>query len=594
MLTRRNTFVKRRMQIRYLPLLCLLMLQLSVVFSSRGEAVPMKVWDQEQYSSYMSMSSDQLLRRGERFLLDKQEIDSALMCFTVVAERFRSDMDKSEMKVCLEGYYGRWQTFFFGYGNAPLAMDDLRTASEIASMIGEPAPKLDYYYGVCYMNIGINVGVDSMLGKALSYFRRSFQEACRQRDYRTLHRAFDNMCTAAYICDSVDVLAPQVELLHKIKEPEMWRVRQSLEIYNGFTKQHKGDMRGALECFQRLIDNLPRTTENMRYLASFYVKRSRVELDLERYDKAKATLDSMLNLTYRYNFPDIRQSVYSMYLLYYEAIGDQAGMHEANNHYLALKDSLMIERFMNTFLEVSFSTERKQMQQDMDAMYYRSRLKGWILALAGIMLGVTVVFVIVLQRSNRKLRERSELLYRNMQQSLNEQEDWLGCPVAMLDQDGNDPDVESEKDDSDTTLPVNDEASGEVDAEEKYAGSGLSEQMMDDLAAHIRKVIMHSPAIYDPEFSLGILAEEIGSNRKYVSQTINARFNTNFRTLVNQARIREAMRRLDDKRQYGDYSIEGIAESVGFRSRSSFSTWFKRFTGLGAAEYRQIGGNSQR
>lgn len=51
----------------------------------------------------------------------------------------------------------------------------------------------------------------------------------------------------------------------------------------------------------------------------------------------------------------------------------------------------------------------------------------------------------------------------------------------------------------------------------------------------------------------------------------------------------EAMRRFDDAERYGNYSIEGVAESVGFRSRSTFSTWFKRFTGLGAAEYRRLG-----
>ena len=46
---------------------------------------------------------------------------------------------------------------------------------------------------------------------------------------------------------------------------------------------------------------------------------------------------------------------------------------------------------------------------------------------------------------------------------------------------------------------------------------------------------------------------------------------------------------LDDEHHYGHYSLEGVAEMVGFGSRRSFSLWFRRFTGLTAAEYRKLG-----
>lgn len=538
-------------------------------------------WDQRQYSIYMKMPSEKLLQRGENFLLDKRQPDSALMCYTVVAERYRPDMDKKEMKLCLEGYYGRWQTFFFGYGNAPLAMEDLATANEIATHINEPSPKLDYFFGVCYMNLGTNGSENVLYRKSVDRFRRSFADAYKEKDYRTLHRAFDNLITSAYMCDSLNTLDNEVRMMRNLTEPEMWRRTQSLEILRGTLLHAKGDLNGALQSFRKLIANLPHSTENMRYLSSFMIKRYRVEYDLNLFDAALATLDSIMKITYKYDFPDIRQSVLSARMEFWAARNNPINEKTDRNHFLELKDTLETDRFMAKFQEVNFTSERRKMQHDLNTMMYESRLKGWILALCGIFLVVSFIFTIVLKRSNKKLQERSEMLYRQMNQSLKQNEDWIEMPALMLNT--TDSDKPKEKQNHDDDRPSSEE-------EEKYAGSGLSASATDDLSSQIRNIIVHSPAIYEPDFSLGKLAELVGSNRKYVSQTINERFDCNFWTLVNRARVREAMKRFDNKSKYGDYSIEGIAESVGFRSRSSFSNWFKRFTGLSAAEYRQLGG----
>lgn len=81
---------------------------------------------------------------------------------------------------------------------------------------------------------------------------------------------------------------------------------------------------------------------------------------------------------------------------------------------------------------------------------------------------------------------------------------------------------------------------------------------------------------------------------RYVSQTVNEIFRCNFSTYVNQVRIREAMRRLGNNPKYAYYSIEGIAESVGFKSRSGFTAWFKRIAGLSPSEYRRMAQKDQK
>lgn len=97
---------------------------------------------------------------------------------------------------------------------------------------------------------------------------------------------------------------------------------------------------------------------------------------------------------------------------------------------------------------------------------------------------------------------------------------------------------------------------------------------------------MASDAIYSPDLSLAGFAEMAGRNSKAVSQVIHERYNCNFSTLINKARIMEFCRRMELP-QYAGYSAEGIAESVGFASRNTFDYNFKRFTGVGLRAYRK-------
>lgn len=79
----------------------------------------------------------------------------------------------------------------------------------------------------------------------------------------------------------------------------------------------------------------------------------------------------------------------------------------------------------------------------------------------------------------------------------------------------------------------------------------------------------------DPDLSLIKFSKIVGTNTTYLSNTINQHFNCNFRTLVNQYRIRFAQRALKD----GTLTLNSIPMGTGFTSKSSFYDWFLRVTG---------------
>ena len=80
------------------------------------------------------------------------------------------------------------------------------------------------------------------------------------------------------------------------------------------------------------------------------------------------------------------------------------------------------------------------------------------------------------------------------------------------------------------------------------------------------------------------LCKMLNTNRTYASKVINEYFNKSFSDLLNEYRVKEARRLLSDF-QHKNYSIEGIAELVGFSSPATFYRAFKKFVGVTTSFY---------
>lgn len=121
----------------------------------------------------------------------------------------------------------------------------------------------------------------------------------------------------------------------------------------------------------------------------------------------------------------------------------------------------------------------------------------------------------------------------------------------------------------------------------RYKNSNLADHDKQDILSKIINVMEYSDKIYNNDFDLSMLADMVGTNYKYVSQVINQEFNKNFNAYLSDYRVQEACRRLTDTRHYGNMTLEAVAESVGFKSRSNFIACFKRITGMTPSEYQK-------
>lgn len=94
--------------------------------------------------------------------------------------------------------------------------------------------------------------------------------------------------------------------------------------------------------------------------------------------------------------------------------------------------------------------------------------------------------------------------------------------------------------------------------------------------------------ICNPDFSINALADVTGYNSRYLSQVINDEYGCNFRNKVNEHRMIIAKRRILYVKKYGNYTIQAIADSVGFRSQSGFVQVFKKVTGFTPSMFQKM------
>jgi len=86
------------------------------------------------------------------------------------------------------------------------------------------------------------------------------------------------------------------------------------------------------------------------------------------------------------------------------------------------------------------------------------------------------------------------------------------------------------------------------------------------------------------DLTLAETARQLDTNTAYLSRLINDHYQVNFSVFLNMYRIEEAKKMILDD-QFNNFSIEGIAKSSGFRSKSTFNQVFKNSTGLTPTEF---------
>lgn len=119
----------------------------------------------------------------------------------------------------------------------------------------------------------------------------------------------------------------------------------------------------------------------------------------------------------------------------------------------------------------------------------------------------------------------------------------------------------------------------------KIAPSGIKEEKKTEIQQKLLTLMEEKKLYTDSLISVGKLSKLIGEPSYIISQVINEKMEASFYDWIAQYRVEEAKRLMTNPKT-GQYTVEQIAEEVGYNSKSAFNKAFKKFTEQTPSEFR--------
>jgi len=237
--------------------------------------------------------------------------------------------------------------------------------------------------------------------------------------------------------------------------------------------------------------------------------------------------------------------------------GDKSAALDYFSRFRITGDSLFSEDKTKTILEMQtrFETLKKEqenlvLQKTND--FQKSQIKLLIVvAVILLFLGFVILFLY-----RQKSRAYKQIVHRNLE--IVKAEKRMETNMAMNAADGHAMVLPPYGDIDNTTLGLLVKFNRLMSDEKPYLEAGLT---VDDVC------------------------RKIHTNRSYLAQMIHENFNQNFNGFINELRIKEA-RRLLTESKYDHLSIEGIGEMVGFKTKATFHSIFKKQIGITPSYFR--------
>lgn len=303
------------------------------------------------------------------------------------------------------------------------------------------------------------------------------------------------------------------------------------------------------------------------YVVSTYVGYGRALIAQKKYKSALEKLQIGKEISEKNITSLFRREVYLLLSACYDRLGEPKEALEYYKRYTAESFRLYNEDKERTEKElmVRYETEKRNKELAQKNMLLQKE-QNRVMALVGITFVVLIVVLLFYINYRRKNR-----LYK---QIVRESVDWLAKERQFSKRI-----AEQEK-----QLQELIGKAGAVDGG-RYSGSSLNKDSQQELFGRLERLMQNDQVYKNSLFTREKMAELLGTNRTYLSQTINEQTGLTFTHYMNKYRIEEARRILADPQD--DTPIKAIAADLGFSSVTTFYTLFKAAVQMSPDQYRK-------
>lgn len=456
--------------------------------------------------------------------------------------------------------------------------------------------KNDQMYYVCLGNIGNIYASMNDIKRALHYYTTGYEAAKKTNDIDRQWGFSTNIVAAYCMLHEVDNAKAFFNVQMKIPYENTEIKRYYFLNNQAYIAMAENNSRMAEYYFKKVMAFAQERHMNTMYYVGPLVELGKIYLQRKNSREAIECFEIARDSVLRMENKDRLVSIFQAMAEAYRKSGNADSAEAYRRRYLAMSDSIFNISQFNLANGKLFEYENKENKARIDSLTSQNYIQLFvILVFVVFALAVTLLYL-ALRRKARNLQEAQKMLVSKNEELMasdSHSRQLLKRYVEAMDKQK----IQTGTENPDKGMMLDADSGTESieEHEDQRTGLGLNEELRNRLLNSITTILEDVSVISNSDFNLSMLAEKAGSNTKYVSSIINDVYGKNFKTVLNEYRIREACRRLTDKDHYGNMTIQAIYEELGYNSAASFIQAFKKVNGMTPSVYQKLkSGNEQK
>lgn len=369
------------------------------------------------YEKWKNKPSKELMNMGIKFDCS-QSADSALVCYSIVADRLRDSASGSEDKEMLARSLNNMGFIYGAY------FFDYKRSIELFEESSDVAKECDYteHLPYIYLNIGgtyvaCNMMYDSkqlFTDEIWNYLGKALSEGIAARQYDVALVAFLNMGQIHTGNPDTQKINSALRDLETAKFPANVKLAPFVRKYAEGIKEFNGkNYDKAAETFRQMYSLIPADDVNRQRLELIMLQSIVDALTQSgRYDEAIATATELLDKSKACGATDNEIMTYRTLSELYNKNSQSGKASEYLLQYHQMKDSTLSARDMTMLSKLQIADELKGIKQQLDEERANRRLILIICVVAVTFIILLAGYMVTIIRSRRRLQEYVKELYR--------------------------------------------------------------------------------------------------------------------------------------------------------------------------------------
>lgn len=537
-------------------------------------------------------SIDYIMKKAEHYL-NAGHSDTALVYYMVACNRMNDKLSDKDKQQCAMAYLKKGNILYMK-GNYADALSAYFSGLRIYNDC-----KAKHEGGRFYNNIANIYCVFGDYAKGLSYYKKGYEFCHKYGDKANAYKILANMTKVNIIKGNTSSARKYYKMSEKVKNPAD-KENCYMSIFNfALILMTEKNYREAINTCNDLLDYAVKNKMSPRYICSAYRELYKNYMSLGDRDSTLKYLRLCESTAVKHGILHVYLDVLVKYADFYDSVSNYKAASRYRARYQHEKDSIFNTNEFDAVKNEQTLYEMDKYDKYIASLNAREKerlqtISRQRLTIAGVTVVTAVIGVLLLlvyrQKGkidksyndlfviNRDFVKQQEFTRQRMLELSNRLKSSEAELAALR--------ASQEHSDGAGEAPDTAVATTADDADGKNKTLAISEDMRRKLLDAVIDVMENSTEFCSSDFSLARLATLVGSNSKYVSLVINDTFHKTFKNYVNDYRIRLACLRMADTGTYGSYTLNAIAESVGFKSYTTFVELFRKVVGITPSMYK--------